>query len=109
MVFSGGVFGIDRDTGELAADSATQTAWMFSNVTEILDAANADPGDVGQMTVWLVSSEDRPVLNEQWVKMFPDPASRPARHVVISPLPSGALVQCQFTAVVRDRNGGTSP
>jgi enamine deaminase RidA (YjgF/YER057c/UK114 family) len=100
MVFSSAVYGIDRTTGELAEGIEAQTTCMFANVDEILRLAAAAPEHVGQMAVSLSSTDDRAILNAAWVEMFPNPASRPARHVTIAPLPSGALVQCQFIAVV---------
>ena len=36
----------------------------------------------------------------EWVKMFPDPASRPARQIMEVPMEEGVLVQCDFMAVI---------
>jgi len=44
--------------------------------------------------------KQRVALNAEWEKMFPDPASRPARHTLQLPADSRALVQCDFTAVI---------
>jgi len=41
-------------------------------------------------------------VNEEWLRMFPDPESRPARHVRSLPLDSPSLVQCEFVAVIED-------
>ena len=41
----------------------------------------------------------RAALNDEWVKMFPDPASRPARHTTALGSESNALVTCEFVAV----------
>jgi len=34
------------------------------------------------------------------VKMFPDPASRPARQVMEVPMEPGVLIQCDFMAII---------
>jgi hypothetical protein len=42
----------------------------------------------------------RQPINDEWVKMFPDPASRPARQVMEVPMEAGVLIQCDFMAIV---------
>ena len=42
----------------------------------------------------------RAALNAEWVKMFPDPNSRPARHTQALPADSRGLVQADFVAVL---------
>jgi hypothetical protein len=42
----------------------------------------------------------RKPINDEWVKMFPDPASRPARQIMEVPMEQGVLVQCDFMAVI---------
>ncbi|HYZ42933.1 MAG TPA: hypothetical protein VE687_20235 [Stellaceae bacterium] len=42
----------------------------------------------------------RAALNDEWVKMIPDPESRPARHTLALGSESNALVTCDFVAVV---------
>ena len=40
-------------------------------------------------------------MNAEWLKMFPDEHSRPARHALqMDTWTNGALVQCDFTAVI---------
>jgi 2-iminobutanoate/2-iminopropanoate deaminase len=39
-------------------------------------------------------------VNVEWVKMFPDPAARPARQILVVPMEEGVLVQCDFIAVI---------
>jgi 2-iminobutanoate/2-iminopropanoate deaminase len=41
----------------------------------------------------------RAALNGEWVKMFPDEASRPARHTLALVTDGDALVTCDFVAV----------
>ena len=45
----------------------------------------------------------RQPVNDEWVKMFPDPASRPARQIMEVPMEAGVLIQCDFMAVIEHR------
>jgi 2-iminobutanoate/2-iminopropanoate deaminase len=51
--------------------------------------------------VFVKAREARAAVNVEWLKAFPDPASRPARHTVQNDnLPNNMLVQCDATAWV---------
>ena len=56
--------------------------------------------DIIKMTVWLQDRTQRAPVNTEWLKMFPDEHSRPARHALQMDMENGALVQCDFTAVI---------
>jgi 2-iminobutanoate/2-iminopropanoate deaminase len=76
-----------------------QCAQMFRTVNEIVEAAGGTPANILKMTIWLRDASNREALNNEWLQMFPDPESRPARHTL--PLTGGgdSLVQCDVTAV----------
>ena len=42
----------------------------------------------------------REPINAEWVRMFPDPAARPARQILEVAMEEGVLVQCDFLAVL---------
>jgi 2-iminobutanoate/2-iminopropanoate deaminase len=63
------------------------------------EAGGATVADIVKVTVWMETLKREPV-NEEWVKMFPDPASRPARQIMEVPMEAGVLVQCDFMAVI---------
>ena len=44
----------------------------------------------------------RDAVNKEWVKMFPDPASRPARQIMEVPMEPQVLVECDFMAVIEE-------
>jgi 2-iminobutanoate/2-iminopropanoate deaminase len=49
----------------------------------------------------LKDRSQRAPVNAEWLKMFPDAHSRPARHALpMDNMDGGALVQCDFTAVI---------
>ena len=45
-------------------------------------------------------TSQREALNAEWIKMFLDPNSRPARHTQALPADSRVLVQADFVAVL---------
>ena len=58
------------------------------------------PDNILKITFWMKEpGTGRAALNDEWVKMFPDPASRPARHTTALGSESNALVTCEFVAV----------
>ena len=101
IVTSGGVMGMDPDTNEVAEDVAEQAKWAFEHVRRIMAAAGGSPDDIAHMTVFVKSRDARPVINEEWVKMFPDEESRPTRHTIQNDALAGNMqLQLQFTAYV---------
>jgi enamine deaminase RidA (YjgF/YER057c/UK114 family) len=73
---------------------------------KIIEAASGTTEDILKITVWLHDGAHRKVVNQEWLSMFPDAGSRPARHTFVNQeLMGGALVQCEFWAVL---NGGQS-
>jgi hypothetical protein len=55
-----------------------------------------------KLTVRLADYGDRDALNREWLAMFPDPDSRPARQVLAAHLDGGALIHCDLLAVLPD-------
>lgn len=100
FVFSGGIFGRDPQTGQTPPDIEKQCASMFANIRRIVEAAGGSPDDIIRVTVWLKDMSHRPHVNKEWLVMFPDPHSRPARHTSRYDLPGDNLVQCEFVAVL---------
>src|SRR5262249_12436477 len=80
IVATGGVHGMDTSTGAIPGDAAAQVRNAFANLKAILAAAGASPGQVVKLTVFMKGPEVRDLVNEQWLALFPDPQSRPARH-----------------------------
>lgn len=100
LVFSGGIHGLDPATGAIAEGIERQCALMFQHVTRIVQAAGGSPDDIVKMTFWMNDKALRPAVNVEWLKMFPDEKSRPARHTMQGQLDGGMLVQCDFIAVL---------
>ena len=80
MVMTGGVFGLDPKTKAIPDGAAEQCRLMFANLRRILDAAGASTDEVLKVTVFIKDNSVREVINPEWLALFPDPASRPARQ-----------------------------
>jgi 2-iminobutanoate/2-iminopropanoate deaminase len=103
FLMTGGLYGKDPETGQLAPDIAGQCRLMFVNIRRVLEAGGATPEDVIKMHVWMKNKADRDHLNKEWLAMFPDPHSRPTRHTFRDEdQPYGALVSCEVIAVIQE-------
>jgi 2-iminobutanoate/2-iminopropanoate deaminase len=99
LVVSGSISGKDPRTGKIPPGIEEQCGLMFANMRRIVEAAGGTPQDILKVTVWLKDKSNRPHVNKEWVAMFPDSESRPARHTFGSEdLAAGVLVQCEFMA-----------
>lgn len=97
------VSGKDPRTGAFPEGIEGQCAQMFANMRALLEAGGATPEDVIKVTVWLTDKALRPHVNKEWLAMFPDPHSRPARHTFAGPdLDPPMLVECEVMAVIAE-------
>lgn len=103
IIMTGGVYGLDPATGEIAESVEDQARLMFMQLGRILEAAGSNFDHVVKLTVYIKVQEARAAVNVEWLKRFPDPASRPARHTLTyDHLPGKMLVQCDATAIAAD-------
>lgn len=100
IVMSGVILGRDPVTEQPAATLEEQCALTFRYIRETVEAAGGTCEDIIKVTVWLKNPADRAALNAEWIKMFPDPESRPARHSQPAPADGPYFIQCDFTAVL---------
>lgn len=100
VLYSGSIQGTDPATGAYGATLAEQCELMFEHVRRIVEAAGGSPRNIIKMTVWMNDRTQRADLNVPWLRMFPDPADRPARHTMQASLDGGKLVECDFVAVM---------
>ncbi len=101
IIVSGLIRGPDPSTGKLAATLEQQCAFMFLHLRQTVEAGNATVEDIVKVSFWMEKLQ-RKVVNDEWIKMFPDPASRPARQILEVPMEEGVLIQCDFMAVIAD-------
>lgn len=100
MIASGGIAGIDVATGRIPDGLEAQAANMFANVRRIVEAGGGKTEDIIKMTIWVRDRAARAIIDPHWIKAFPEPKSRPARHTLVYQLPDPMLVQCEFLAIV---------
>lgn len=102
IVYSSGIMGTDRSTGKTPDDGVAQVRNAFANLLAFLDAAGATTDDLVRVTVLLADNSLRSAINEEWLKLFPDPEDRPARHATNLQLQSNMLIQLEAVAVLRN-------
>jgi 2-iminobutanoate/2-iminopropanoate deaminase len=100
IVMSGVISGRDTTTGQMPASLEEQCAAMFRHVQQIVEAAGGTTANIIKMTVWLRDPGNREALNAEWLRLFPDPNSRPARHTLPLLGSDDSLVQCDLVAVL---------
>jgi 2-iminobutanoate/2-iminopropanoate deaminase len=101
IVMSSVIGGANPGTRELPPTLEQQIANVFAYIRHDIEAAGGTVDNIIKITFWVKDPvKQRAALNDEWVKMFPDPASRPARHTQPLPAESRALVQADFIAVL---------
>lgn len=100
LLFTGVITGRDPETREMPSRLASQCANIFTHVRSVMTKAGAGTDAIAKMTFWLAAYRDREALNEEWVRMFPDARSRPARQCMAASLDRGSLIQCDLIAVL---------
>jgi enamine deaminase RidA (YjgF/YER057c/UK114 family) len=100
IVFSSAISGKNTETGKLPQDSDEQAEVLFRNVQKFMELAGGSPENIGKMTVFLRDEKYRDSINKAWLKMFPDPHNRPARHAVKADLRGEVLFQVEIVAVL---------
>jgi 2-iminobutanoate/2-iminopropanoate deaminase len=95
IIVSSLIRGADPATGNLASTLEQQCAFMFAHMRRTVEVGGGTLDDIVKVTVWMKQLA-RPPVNDEWVKMFPDPASRPARQVLEVPMEPDVLIQCDF-------------
>ena len=101
IMMSSVIGGSNPGTRELPPTLEAQIANVFGHIRHDIEAGGGTVDDIIKITFWLQDpAGQRAALNEPWVKMFPDPASRPARHTQQLSAASKALVQADFVAVL---------
>jgi len=100
IVMSGAIIGVDPATGKVAPTVEEQCRFMFAHMKAIVEGAGGSTTDIVKMNVIMPDRSQRAVINGEWLRMFPDETSRPARHTVSGPLDEPIKVQCDFMAVI---------
>jgi len=100
LLFSSAINGRDPSSGTYPSDARDQVRLAFENMAALVRAGGGDVGDIARVTVFLRNRDDRKHVDEEWLRMFPDPEDRPARHAVPLERAGAALVQLEIVAVL---------
>lgn len=98
FIFLSGQTAMNAETGEnWQGNIAEQTKQCFTNLLEVLEAANLTHDDVVKVNVYLTDMDHFSSMNEVYKKFFNDPY--PARTcVAVLALPLGAEVEIEMIA-----------
>jgi 4-hydroxy-4-methyl-2-oxoglutarate aldolase len=100
VLATGGVRGVDPASGITPETAEEQATNMFANLLRIVETGGGRASDILKVTVWISGPEVREAINRPWQKLFPDPESCPARHILVHALPGGMLAQCEAIAIL---------
>jgi 2-iminobutanoate/2-iminopropanoate deaminase len=101
LICSSGIAGKDPATGQLQPDAASQARAAFDNMQRLLEAGGANLADVAKLTIYAKDNSVRDAINAEWLRSFPDPADRPARHILLQDLQHGMWLQLEFIALIQ--------
>ena len=87
-------------TDSYSKNKVEQVSLVFEYIKNIVIEAGGDVQDIIKMDLYFSDKSDRSIVNPEWVKMFPDPNKRPARHAQIAELPKDCCLQVTLTAVI---------
>ena len=87
-------------TGSYSKNKVEQVSLVFEYIKKIVIEAGGTVQDIIKMDLYFSDKSDRSIVNPEWVKMFPDPNKRPARHAQIAELPKDCCLQVTLTAVI---------
>jgi len=100
LLVTSSILGKRLDSDEYPADRSEQTALVFRYLEAILDEAGATSQDVIKLDLYFADKADRALANEHWLRLWPDPAHRPARQAHQAVLPDGCCLQIVAMAVL---------
>jgi 2-iminobutanoate/2-iminopropanoate deaminase len=98
FVFCSGQIPLDPASGQLVEGGVeVQTARVLDNLAAVLAAAGLTLGDVVKTTVFLLSMDDFPAMNEVYARYFHE--EPPARSTIgVAALPKGSRVEIEAIA-----------
>jgi 2-iminobutanoate/2-iminopropanoate deaminase len=101
ILMSSIISGRAADGSGMPEDLSAQIANIFVHIGNAVRAAGGTPENIVKVNFWMHDpATGRAALNGEWERMFPDPASRPARHTLALSGDGPAKVTCDFMAVM---------
>lgn len=102
LLFCSGQIPLDPASGRMVPGGvAEEAAQVLENLTAVLAGAGVGLDAVVKTTVFLLSMDDFPAMNEVYARSFGD--HRPARSTIaVAALPRAARVEIEAVAVLPD-------
>jgi len=103
IMMSSGIFGMEPETRKFPDDIEGQCKLMFENVRRVMASAGGSTDDIIKLIVWAKEKTFKNAVNKEWLAMFPDEQSRPARHTMIyGGFTGNSLIQSEIVAVLKE-------
>jgi 2-iminobutanoate/2-iminopropanoate deaminase len=100
MVYCVRVSGKQPGTGGLASDPQQQIDQLFANIEALMNMAGGSVDDIATIVMYLRDMSHREQVNNTWLRLFPDAASRPVRNTIQREFGDGQIAGAEFTAVL---------
>lgn len=100
LLATGTIHGRDTREDGVPDTIEEQCAIVFRHIRDIVEAAGGTTDDIVRISFYLKDPSNRAALNAEWLKMFPDEHTRPARHTMPLDRSSPVMVECEFLAVL---------
>lgn len=103
MLYASGLSGTDPVTGEPLGDLKRQIATALQHMRRLVEKAGGSIDNVGRAVGFCTRVEDRDMVDQVWMDMFPDPSDKPAFKVLVGDLPQGHLIRIDCVALLGER------
>ncbi|WP_270276284.1 RidA family protein [Enterococcus casseliflavus] len=100
MVYTSALMGTDPSSGQIPETVEEEVAQLFTYILEIMEKAGGSSENIAHLSVSVTDRSYKEIVNKEWLKLFPDPDNRPARHTTVHSLKPGVHVQVEMVAVL---------
>ena len=100
MVYTSALMGTDPSSGQMPETVEEEVAQLFTYILEIMEKAGGSSENIAHLSVSVTNRSYKEIVNKEWLKLFPDPDNRPARHTTVHSLKTGVHVQVEMVAVL---------
>ncbi len=103
MLYASGLSGTDPVTGAIQGDLKRQIATALQHMRRLMEKAGGSIDNIGRCVGFCTRVEDRQMVDDVWMDLFPDPSDKPAFKVLVADLPPGHLVRIDMVALLSER------
>lgn len=100
MIYTSALMGTDPSSGQMPETVEEEVAQLFTYILEIMEKAGGSSENIAHLSVSVTDRSYKEIVNKEWLKLFPDPDNRPARHSTVHSLKPGVHVQVEMVAVL---------